>query len=728
MKESKNGKPILPIVIIVLILAVAVAISFNLNNQRKKIAINKPADEVSVNIGDTPIGEYTVCYGVGGRPSAKLLSDYITNITGENITLKSGNKDDKYIRLEKGKENKITITDGNIVITGTDASSLRDETYVFANTYLGYAFAGESREHVIENVSVINIPLDVYSCDTPWMTEREPIVCLWETNNPRGIYNNQAATKKCELLSYSDDQLYNYVKMMKYCGYTGIQVTDMCSAWAAYGGWEFVQQRIRFMADAAHSLDMNFTLWVWGAEFNGYGWNDKDVAYYDNELGLLARDNPKAVETFEKYYSIYAKLADCSDRVIMHFNDPGCLVDGEDIGYYANLFKEKCMAVNPDIDFGVNCYTYQIDLEKLEKYTGQDITVYSGMPHTDADLEEAGKFRIYAASHNMKLGIWSWNLTENEIDQIAEMNVNDELIKDCYTRMKTLDQFGVPTYYSEMDSYHLTNIFSHYVAGRLQQDPDLDEKELLKEISVAVVGADYADDLVEALTVIEDARTGSTWEEFKPGYGEYILESDSYPAKELAERCDISIAKTEEMIKADLKTNTIPLPVSTGELLQLLLPHLYEIRDFAHFRVELDKAYKAYENGVDVQTLSDSLALIDTPVSEYDTIVGSWGGVEARAQYNLIVKFCEETGAQVPHNELLDYYRKQRMYGELVDTQSKNHEKVLFDKERAFQGGNAFGLEETSRLVDELISDGLLKTADDGKIYLTDWERYTYGF
>lgn len=728
MKDSHKG-PVLPIVVGIGIVLIAAAIILNLKFQRTNKEMIKPASEVDVCVGGIPIEEYTISYGVGARPVAELTADYIENITGGKISVKSGKVSDKYIRLEKGQTSGITIADGNITITGTDMDALTDEVYVWVNTYLGYAFAGDSREHIIENISNVNIPSDVYACDTPYLSEREPIICLWKTDNPRGLYYNQAATLKCELLSYSDDQLYQYVKMMKYCGYTGIQVTDMCSSWAAYGGWEFVQQRIRFMADAAHSLDMNFTLWVWGAEFNGYGWNDKDVAYYDNELNLLARDNPKALETFDKYYSIYARLADCSDRVIMHFNDPGNLVDGEDIGFYANMLKEKFQAVNPDIDFGVNCYTYQIDLEKLEKYTGQDITVYSGMPHTDADMEECGKFRIYAASHNMRLGIWSWNLTENEIDQIAQMNVNDELIKDCYSRMSQLDEFGIPVYYSEMDSYHLTNIFSHYVAGRLQQDPSLDEKTLLKEISVAVAGDENSDNLYEALSIIEDARTGSSWAEFKPGYEEYLLESDDYSAEEILKRCNTAIPLLEEMIKEDYYGNTIPLPISTSELLELILPQLYEIRDFASFRVELDKLWKAYDNGMDVQTLSDCVEAMYVPVSEYDTVVGSWGGAEARAQYNLIEKFCKETGAEVPCDKVFEFYRKMRIYGEMVDMQSKSSKQLTFtDKERVFQGGNAFGLENTAKLIDELIDDGLVSASDDGSVWLTDWERYTYGF
>ena len=70
-----------------------------------------------------------------------------------------------------------------------------------------------------------------------------------------------------------------------------------------YGGYEFVQQRIRFMADAAHSLGMKFTLWVWGAEFTGYGWVDDTVEYFDYSKYVYSYEDPKALATFEKYYA-----------------------------------------------------------------------------------------------------------------------------------------------------------------------------------------------------------------------------------------------------------------------------------------------------------------------------------------------------------------------------------------------------------------------------------------
>ena len=45
-----------------------------------------------------------------------------------------------------------------------------------------------------------------------------------------------------------------------------------------------------------------------------------------------------------------------------------------------------------------------------------------------------------------------------------------------------------------------------------------------------------------------------------------------------------------------------------------------------------------------------------------------------------------------------------------------------------YQYGVAFGVEETEFLVEELIQEGLLTREENGGVYLSNWEDYTYYF
>ncbi|MBR5897338.1 MAG: hypothetical protein IKZ39_06945, partial [Lachnospiraceae bacterium] len=595
----------------------------------------------------------------------------------------------------------------------------------FANLYLGLSFAGETREHMLDTVGeAIHIPDNVYECAEPWMPEREPIICLWKTAVARGAYYNSATSLKSEVLSYSDDMLYSYVKMMRDCGFTGIQVTDMCSAWAAYGNYEFVHERLRFMADAAHSLGMKFTLWVWGAEFNGYSWDDETVEYYDFTEYSQARDNPKAIATFEKYYSIYAELADCTDRVIAHYNDPGNLVRQEDIAYFAVMLRDKFKAVNPDIDFGVESFTNLIDIGVLEGELGNDFTMYSGAATTDEISWDV--FRNITKDKGIRYGIWSWNLAEMEIDQLAEMNVNSKLLKSVYLKTAESDGLNKPTYWSEMDSYHLLNLFSLYVSGRLLQNPDEDSAKALRDSAISLVGTEYADRFYEVLTLIEDARTGDSFDSFKWSYGnaDYILYSSDYRAQEIYDRAGAALTYLNEMIEADISCNTISLPVSVSELLKMIKPHVKQIQEFAAFRIKYDEL-AAKPAG---EVTSEDVAAICTPVCEYDVITGLWGQPEARAQYELIERLCAERRLEVPHDKVFDYYRKQRIYSEFVALQRKALERITFDKKSGFQFGAAFREEDSERLINELVEEGILTETPDGRVYVTDWKRYKTDF
>ncbi|MBO4679568.1 MAG: hypothetical protein J5626_07845 [Lachnospiraceae bacterium] len=704
--------------------------AFKMGFFREKSELDKSPCGIEVYIGDNSIADYAIVQKSGLNGAAAELSDYIYRVSGQKLKTRLKFKDgEKYIAVSKDKnlrsyDSHILINDGNVIIRGASDEECVKAVREFANLYLGLSFAGEDREHVLSSAGeAIRIPANVYECAEPWMPEREPIICLWKTNMTRGAYYNAATSLKSEVLSYSDDMLYAYVKMMRDCGFTGIQVTDMCSAWAAYGNYEFVHDRLRFMADAAHSLGMKFTLWVWGAEFTGYGWEDESVEYYedDGEVYEYAKDNPAAQASFDKYYSIYAELADCTDRVIAHYFDPGWLTKQEDIAYYARTLREKFRAVNPKVDFGIETFTDLIDLRVMASELGDDFTMYSGTA-TLADNAWAG-FRNTAKELELGYGVWSWNLVEMEIDQLAEMNVNSKVIKDIYLKTAANDAIYKPTYWSEMESYHVVNVFSLYVAGRLLQNLDGDSAEALKDAAVAVVGPEYANKLYEVLTLIEDARSGDSFESFKwsADNDDYIFYSQNYHPAEIYYRAEKALEYLAEMTEADIKCNTISLPVSVSELLELVKPHVRQIQEFAYFRMKYDDLYM---KPLDAVTTEDVEAIY-VPVCEYNVVTGLWGQPEARAQYELIEKLCAERNIDVPHNKVFDYYRKQRIYAELVTYQQKAQKCVYFDKETCFQFGAAISHEECRRLVEELVEEGILTENSDGKVYITDWRRYS---
>lgn len=679
-------------------------------------------------VGETSIADYSVVCGenVPASCGAELLY-YINQTCGALPNLTAEAQDSPSIRLSvdgtlSAGSCRITGANGDLTIAGADPDSLAAGIRQFANTYLHWAYAGTDRASRPWFPSSIHIPSEITPAESPWVREREAIITLWKLNYNRGIFYNTATSLKNDLMSFSETQLYDYVRMLKYCGFTGIQVTDMCAAWAAAGNYEYVHERIRILADAAHSLDMNFTLWVWGTAFTGFGWIDNTVSYRSSEYELASQD-PSIRETFEKYYSIYAELADCCDRVIMHVYDPGFLGDSEDVAYFSGVLADKFRAVNPDIDFGINCIVDAYNKHDYLSVLGSDITLYSAAAQSDT-----ASFRTFCKDTGCRYGTMAWNTCEMELDQIAQMNYNPHLIQSTYLHARQYDEILEADYWGEMDCYHILNVFSLYCAGQMLIDPDREPEELTHEIALATVGEEYADAFADILSLIEDARTGESWDTYWWQSPDFILKSDAYPADEILAESERAIAVLQEMIAADVTANTLPLPLELSDVLRLMLPHIQQIHDFALFRIGLSQAKDMAAQGSPKDAIQTQIDSISTPISEYNAVIGLWGQVEARAQRELILSFCRDNGLEIPLDATFDYERKFRIYSQFIADQ-KGRTDIAMQYPPYYQYGLAYDTEETERLVRELVEEGIFSVDEaTGGLYLTDWQHYSHSF
>lgn len=696
--------------------------------------VNDKNEYHKVYVGDTPISEYEiVCDGRRTFPIARKMQDIILYTSGLELPIVSSGKDTEApdIRIKIFENRKYEgaeyhVTDGNIEIEGNANIFVEPKMYEFVNTYLGWQNAGTENARISYTKAVIRVPQNVDEINEheSHVAKREATVVLWKPNFSRSTVYNPNTSNLTDVLSFSDDQIYEYVRMLKYCGFTGVQMTDMCSVWAGVSGYEFAHQQIRKFADAAHSLDMDFTLWVWAAEFGNFSFTDKTVVYEKGEYAH-AYENPDVLATFEKYYDIYAELADCSDRVIAHFSDPGELEDSVDCAYFAGLLKEKFTAINPDIDFGVDCWNGGVLLEDLVAVLGSDFTVYENSQ--PSNMEEAAYLRKKVAQNCSRLATWSWGTIEMETDQLAQMDYNLEFTKNTYNTMKTLDDLIPTTYWSEMDAYHLLNVFTLYGAGHLLQDPEKDTDALTMEVATAAVGPENAEYFARVLRLIEKARNGEKEGSFEWDSDNYILKSDVYPAKEIIAECRELIPFVEELIEAGVESYSLPLPISMTDLLELILPHLRQIEQFAEFREEFDLLKSEVENDAvlteaDIEYYSDKLIKIGNPIPEYNCTIGLWGQVEDRAKRELICELCNAYGLTIPIYPEYDSLRKYRIVSAFQSAQLGKEYAV---EQTSYQWGCAYRY-ETDRLIDELVSDGTLQRGSNGKVTLTNWQDYIY--
>ena len=513
-----------------------------------------------------------------------------------------------------------------------------------------------------------------FNAQNPWMKERETILCGWKPDYNRGKINNMNMNLSVDWYSLSNRQIRDYARMIQACGFTGIQMSDDCSHWRWYNNYEVCHDKMKVLAEACRELGMKVTLWVWAANFNGYGWVDDSVCYTAKNGGS-AYDDPDVFATFNKYYDIYADFAPYADRLILHFFDPGYLSDSDDIIKFAKLIEKKFKVINPQIELGIDTWAAPKDFPQKLIEGGFENAML--MEDNGWDREKRRKFREGVRDLGLKLGEWSWYLADMEIDQSAWMVVNAKVEKEVYNRIRNdADDIMVPGYWAEMDSYHIMNVFSLYCAGHLLINPDEDPDKLVHDVAYAVFGEKHGAAAETVLQFIQDGRSGSTWNEYWwPWPTRY---KPMFNAPEIAKRGEEALKLMQEIAADRDIRSDFPLPITPTQMAELTLPHIEQITNFAKFYVDFEELEKKAEAGASKEELFAELDRIWQPVYDYNCVIGVWGQREARGQAGTVHTFCKKYDIPLPRKPLFYYQAKKRYYEYLVSDAKSGHTDILW--------------------------------------------------
>lgn len=571
-----------------------------------------------------------------------------------------------------------------------------------------------------------------FTPQNPWIAEREATVCTWKVDYNRGFISNMATSLLVDFISMSDRQLGEYVKMMKACGFTGIQVTDMVSAWRASGSWEIVHDRYKVLANALHENGMKFTVWCWAAEFSGHGWHDNTVAYRNADPEKPACEDPRVLAAFNKYYDIYADLAPYADRVIAHFFDPGNLRDTPSILYFTKLLADKFRAKNPDIKIAVDTWGCPESYPQELVDAGMNDIMLMELPFLPTWREEGkrAKFREGVKALGCGLGSWGWYTCEYEIDQFPFMCINNRVLSDVYNQTRAqADAVMTPTYWSEMDSYHLLNFFSMYASGHLLIDPEADPDALLADSAEAITGASHPENkakLLAALELIRDARSGDKWDTYWWREPVYKLVHGEYD--DILARADAVIADFETLIAEEEPTDGVAFPISRNQFYRLIVPHLYQIRQYAQFKVDFAALKARKEAGADAEELQALVDVIPFEVPEYNCVIGLWGQPEARVAYILLRTFCRDNDLRLPERRAMRFVFKRRLV-DALGTRQRGKDYPVYVSPKFYENAGPWGMEMATDLMNELLEEGvLIRREEDGLYALANWSDYRFDF
>jgi hypothetical protein len=320
------------------------------------------------------------------------------------------------------------------------------------------------------------------------------------------------------------------------------------------------------------------------------------------------------------------------------------------------------------------------------------------------------------------MGVWGWYITEYETDQPASMFVNSQFIKSVYQNMKNGPFEVYPdAYWSEMEAHHLNNIYSMYAAGQLLWNPDRDPHQILQELTSGIWGPANGPKVLKALELIEDARTGPNWETYWwPSSTQRVGTAD---AAEDLRRADEALSLLTSMKPDTGYVSKLPLPFAPETFVDLMIPHLRQIKLFAEFRLKVADIRAAAKSGAPKEKLEQMLAEAWQPVPEYGTWVGTFGCKEIREQKKIVENLRTKYGLNVKDP---DWFR--RLEADRVLQAIRVRQRAIGEPLTVTPRGASgqFFWPESYQLdrFDKLISDGLVEKVGEDKYRLMDWANW----
>jgi len=257
-------------------------------------------------------------------------------------------------------------------------------------------------------------------------------------------------------------------------------------------------------------------------------------------------------------------------------------------------------------------------------------------------------------------------------------------------------------------------------------NPERDPDEILHEIAEGIYGPRNGESVFRALKLIEDVRSGPTWDTYWRSQPEYRLGTDD-PASDLR-RADEAIAAFEMMAPDRSFVPKFPLPFPPATFIELILPHLRQIRCFADFRLKAVAIRAAAKNGASKTQLTHLAQAVWQPVPDYNTWIGVWGQPEAIMQEKMVVELARELGIEVKTPGWMRFRDADRL---LQAIQSRQRFSAIPWKFKSNGGwllsGSAFMLWPLDKFRDRLqllVENGVVEKIDNNDYQLANWDEY----
>ena len=310
-----------------------------------------------------------------------------------------------------------------------------------------------------------------------------------------------------------------------------------------------------------------------------------------------------------------------------------------------------------------------------------------------------------------------------EVDQLAAFHVNNRVISDVYKQTREQgDSVSVPEYWCELSAYNVLNFASMYSSAQLLIDPERNPDDMLCEAVGMIFGEKYYNELLSAHELVRDARSGDKWSTYwwlDDGFD--LGTSDPESIEKRAEKClcDLEKISCDRTFGGEVKAALEPY-----EIVELMLPHVEQIRLYARFRIEMKELYKKLEEGAAKEKLAGELDRIWQPIPDFNTIIGVFGQLEANYQDRAVYTFCEKAGIVPPKKGYRDQLIIRRFTDSMIYRQRTTGERLEFAPD--FYSGPFVYINDAVRILDKMTDEKILEKNENGTYSLKEWRNFRY--
>ena len=192
------------------------------------------------------------------------------------------------------------------------------------------------------------------------------------------------------------------------------------------------------------------------------------------------------------------------------------------------------------------------------------------------------------------------------------------------------------------------------------------------------------------------------------------------------QRADKAIADLENFKTDTAYIPKFPLPFPSSTFIELMLPHLKQIRQFAAFRVDMEQIKDAAKKQSAKEVLTEMARKAWQPIPDYNTWIGVFGQPEATMQEKMMLQLAKDYQLEIERPGWLLFREAHRFLQRIQYLQQSASAPFLFrSNDMNIKGEFNWSDAKMKECLDLLIKIGVVVATGNEQNGLSNWQDHS---